>query len=198
MSKVLFYLSFINAILLFGVGETQAQASIGLKGGLNMSSLNGLDPVNFDSKYKTGYHLGAFANIHFGKKLSIQPELIYSTQGGSIDNGLQVQDIEMDYFNVPVMLRYSGSAGFYLEAGPQFGFSSGEVDWKDLDGSMKKSDLSICGGIGYLGSLLPVGAGLRYNYGIATSGEITNATEENSDFKNGVFQLSIYWRIFGK
>jgi len=198
MSKVYFYLSLFSAFLLIGVSEIQAQASVGLKGGLNMSSLNGLDPVHFDSNYKTGYHLGAFANIHFGKKISLQPELIYSTQGGSIDNGLQVQDIEMDYFNVPVMLRYGGSAGFYIEAGPQFGFSSGEVDWKDLDGSLKKSDLSICGGIGYLGSLLPIGAGLRYNYGVATSGEITNATEENSDFKNGVFQLSIYWRIFGK
>ena len=198
MKKTAIYLTFLFFALLITFYKSFAQAGIGLKGGLNMSSLNGLDPANFDSNHKTGYHFGAFVNVHLGKKLALQPELVYSTQGGSIDNGLQVQDVDMNYFNVPVMFRYGGSAGFYLEAGPQFGFSSVEVDWNDLDGSLKKSDFSMCGGIGYLGSLLPIGAGLRYNHGISTSGDINRSTDENSDFNNGVFQLSIYWRIFGK
>ena len=198
MKQTAFSLAFLCMVFLAVSAKSIAQASVGLKGGLNMSSLNGLDAANFDSKFKTGYHLGGFVNIHLGKKLAIQPELMYSTQGGSIDNGLQVQDIDMNYFNIPVMFRFSGSSGFFLEAGPQFGFSAGEADWEDIDGSLKKADFSMCGGIGYLGRVLPLGLGLRYNHGISTSGDINSNTDENSDFKNGVFQLSIYWRLFGK
>lgn len=176
---------------------SHSQISIGLKGGMNLSSLKGANFNSIDFEYKTGYHGGVYGNIHLGKKIGIQSEILYSTQGGSVDDGLQAGDIDLNYLNVPLMLRYSGKSGFYLEAGPQFGFRTNEVDFGDFSGTVNQSDLSICGGVGYMG-IFPFGAGLRYNLGLSKTGELDTSEVMGADLKNGVFQLSIYWQLFGK
>lgn len=174
-----------------------SQVSFGLKAGMNLSSLKGVNFNSIDFDYKTGYHGGVYGNIHLGKKIRLQPEILYSTQGGSVDDGLQAGDIDLNYINVPVMLRYAGKSGFYVEAGPQFGLRTNEVDFKNFSGTVNQSDLSICGGFGYMG-IFPFGAGLRYNLGISKTGEMDTSDAMGTDLKNGVFQLSVFWRLFGK
>lgn len=60
---------------------TYAQhASFGLKGGVNLSNIWVQD--NKSSDYITGFHAGGLAHIHLSRNWALQPELLYSTQGG--------------------------------------------------------------------------------------------------------------------
>lgn len=75
-----------NLILLFTLiiftGSTvNAQEFIyfGVKGGLNLTTMNSR---NFsDNNGRTGYHLGLLVEIPLGNRFSLQPEILYSTQG---------------------------------------------------------------------------------------------------------------------
>ena len=54
---------------------------IGIKGGLNFSELK---IPNISTSHKTGYHLGAYSLLKFGK-IGIQQEFILSKQGSKVD-----------------------------------------------------------------------------------------------------------------
>lgn len=197
MKKPHFFKITTLAMVLFTTMALQAQVSVGAKGGLNVSNLNGLDVDNYDSKALVGFHLGGFVTFNLGRNFAIQPELVYSTQGGTIESGNISQDMKLNYFNIPVMVKLLTRNGFYVEAGPQLGFRTGELDFDNVDASIENSDFSICGGLGFQPTKSPFGIGLRYNAGMGTTGELDNPALDDADFKNGVFQVSLYWRLFG-
>jgi len=77
----------ILVLLIFSTGVVSAQKfKYGVKAGLNISSLRAdyLDETN--AKSKTGFHSGVFVEYTFSENFSIQPELLYSTQGGDSDS----------------------------------------------------------------------------------------------------------------
>ncbi|MCU0334771.1 MAG: PorT family protein [Chitinophagaceae bacterium] len=176
-----------------------AQISVGAKGGLNVSNLSGIDNVNnFKAKALVGFHVGGFVTFNLGRHFAIQPELLYSTQGAKLENA--TDDLKLNYFNIPVMVKLLTKKGFYVEAGPQLGFRVGDVDFSSgtsVNNSVKNSDLSGCFGLGFQPTKSPFGIGARYNVGLGKAGEFTGASVNNADYKNGVFQLSLYWRLFG-
>lgn len=101
--------------------ESKKKSIAGIKGGYNLSS------VSFDGNSETsqlhGFHLGIYGESFIGKNVSIQPEIIYSQQGYKIiDNGTTYTQ-ELDYINIPLLLKFYPVKSFFLEAGPQFGFS---------------------------------------------------------------------------
>jgi Outer membrane protein beta-barrel domain len=199
MQKTFFLkITAIAATLLLSI-VSFAQISVGAKGGLNVSNLSGVDETNYDTKALVGFHVGGFVTFNLGRNFAIQPELVYSTQGGTIESGSATEDLKLNYFNIPVMVKFMTNNGFYLEAGPQLGFNTGDLDFDNVEASVESSDFSICGGLGFQPTKSPFGIGARYNAGMGTTGEIDfdNASVDNADFKNGVFQLSIYWRLFG-
>ena len=53
------------------------------------------------------------------KKLSIQPELLYTRQGSEVENTLK---IKIDYLAIPILVKYYFSEKLSLEAGPQMSF----------------------------------------------------------------------------
>ena len=72
--------------------NVQAQlVKFGIKAGLNYANQNGtaitVDNTNYTTDAITSYHAGLVAEISLIKGFSIQPELIYSTQGATY-NGL--------------------------------------------------------------------------------------------------------------
>lgn len=171
---------------------SQAQISIGAKGGLNISTLNGFQDLNANSL--TGFHLGAYMGINLGRNFALQPEALFSTQGAKIDD----QTVNLNYLNIPVMVRFLTTSGIFLEAGPQFGFTVNEVDLTgSLNDQFNNSDLSMCGGLGFIGKNQGFGIGARYNVGLSKVGEISGTSISENNFKNGVFQLSLYMRLFG-
>jgi hypothetical protein len=78
MKKILFVM-----LLCFGMNTVNAQMlKFGLKAGANFSTLEG-DGV--DGSTYTSFHFGAVAEISLLENLSLQPELLYSSQGTKVD-----------------------------------------------------------------------------------------------------------------
>ena len=160
--------------------------NFGIKGGLNLASLTG-DVSDLDSR--TSIHIGAMAEIEVSEVFSVQPELLFSSQGAK-DSEFD-EELRLNYLNLPIMAKFYPTSGLSIEAGPQVGvllsaqseFDGEEVDVKD---AISDLDLGLNFGLGYkLDNGLNFG--MRYNVGVS------NVSDEDSDFKvrNGVFQLSV-------
>jgi hypothetical protein len=199
MLKTIFFRTTAIAAFTFFTIHAQSQISVGAKGGLNVSNLSGIDETNYETKALVGFHVGGFVTFNLGRNFAIQPELLYSTQGGTIENSGFTEDLKLNYFNIPVMVKFMTNKGFYIEAGPQLGFKTGDLDFDNFESSVEGSDFSICGGLGFQPTKSAFGIGARYNAGMGTTGQVDfdNPSLDNADFKNGVFQLSLYWRLFG-
>ena len=97
---------------------------------------------------------------------------------------------------MPVLLKFRSAGGFYLEAGPQIGFKTGNSN-ASVDSLAKNTDFSIAGGIGYH-IKIGVGIGARYTAGHSKVGDFKPANGIDPDYKNSVFQLSIFYTLFNK
>jgi opacity protein-like surface antigen len=185
-------------MLVLMITGAYAQAQIGLKAGINISTLGGEDAKEFDDalKSKLGYHIGAVASFGLTESVFLQPELLFSLQGTGFD---AEEDVtwNISYINIPVMAKVFLTEGLNLQFGPQFGINLSNkikiedetLDWNDVPG-IKTNKLDIAAGLG-LGYDMPMGLNfnVRYNYGL------TNIFQEveGEQFKlnNQTFQLSI-------
>ncbi|WP_410877791.1 porin family protein [Myroides sp. DW712] len=183
MKKITMSLLAIFAFSAVTVAQTP-DIKLGAKAGLNMSNLSGAD----NTKSKTGFHVGALAEIFINEKFSVQPEVLYSSQGAK-GKGSDSAKFNLDYINVPIMAKYYVMDGLSVQAGPQIGFNvkaeAGDVDVKDLINTV---DFGLNFGAGYE---LPMGVffDARYDLGL------TKVYKEGKSIKNGVFQLSVGYKF---
>ncbi len=176
----------------------QAQEfSVGPKVGYNNAKLEGKSFSAFhDNNSINGYHVGLFTEIRFNK-FAIQPEVYYSSEGGkwkaSLDNATIEHDFNLDYVNVPLMLKYYLTNSLAIEAGPQAGFlTASKMSFSDLDpDSPKFNDFNFSVNVG-LSLNLPLNLMLsaRYNAGLT---DVTDHPEV--DWKNRVMQLSLGYKF---
>jgi Outer membrane protein beta-barrel domain len=170
---------------------------IGAKAGANISNFTGTGKwQNVKTKSLVGYHFGGFVSFFLGNNYAIQPEVLFSSQGAKFESAGQTTNQKIYYVNVPILLKYRTVSGFYIEAGPQIGFKTGQSN-SSADSIAKSMDLSVAGGIGYH-SKTGLGAGVRYTAGISKVGDFTAANGINPDYKNGVLQLSVFYTLFNK
>ncbi|OUR91064.1 hypothetical protein A9Q87_11345 [Flavobacteriales bacterium 34_180_T64] len=171
----------VAVVAVFGFSNANAQeVKFGAKAGVNFATLGGDDTDGIEST--TSFHVGGVANIGVSDKFSVQPEIVYSSQGAS-EGGF---DLKLDYINVPIMAKYEVADGFSLEAGPQIGFlMSADFEGTDVKDSFKSTDFSAGLGLAYeMESGLNFAA--RYNLGLGNIAE-----EDEGDLKNNVFQISV-------
>ena len=91
---------FILSIILLSAYSVNAQTfKFGLKGGANFSSLEG---DNIESSKYTSFHFGGLVEISLLENLSVQPELLYSSQGAKFDEAA-VEDINYNYITVNLL-----------------------------------------------------------------------------------------------
>jgi Outer membrane protein beta-barrel domain len=171
---------FLSSLLfLLFCPSSQAQLlKMGIKAGANYANFTGSD---LQTDAITSYHAGLSAQVKLGDKFSLQPELIYSTQGASYKNVLEEVKAELGYLSVPVLARIHLGKTFSLDFGPQFSFLlSKEVDF---DTDVNEFDFAAAGGltVNVTEKLFVQG---RYIAGLT---EIS----KNADVKNSVGQLSI-------
>jgi len=180
-----------------------AQFQFGVKGGVNFSNVNGdgLDGVSTSSL--TGFNAGVYFKLPLAHHLAIQPELVYSGQGFKIsESGITATQHE-NYFNVPVLLKYT-YAGLFLETGPQFGFlmSANEKvqgTSEDNKSGFNSSDIAWVFGVGFKIPTTPVSIDARYNLGIsniANNSDNSGGGSSSGSVHNGVFQLGLMISLF--
>lgn len=174
---------------------------LGAKAGVNFANLS-----NSNGDMKTAFHVGVLAEVFINEKFSVQPELLYSSQGTSLKEEFLGGSIDvktnLDYINIPIMAKYYLMDGLSVQAGPQVGFlvkaegkSGGET--QDIKDSFQSVDFGINLGAGYE---LPMGVffDARYNLGLSK----VNKKIEDEDFgiqpkdiKNGVIQISVGYKF---
>jgi hypothetical protein len=215
----------LTIALALGVGAN-AQIKYGVKAGLNLSSLStvessagGISVNTLESDGLTaGFHVGGFVNFSFGGIIGLQPELLFSIQGGKqkapstlgTPVGDPSVDITFDYINVPVLLDIKPLPGLSILVGPQIGFNiyksatnEGEtISGSDFDVITNGSDgfngIDFAAVIGaqytFIGHLV---LGARYNIGLTnTFSQTVNSSGINVDvtgWKNNVLQVSLGW-----
>ncbi len=168
------------------VSTSHAQVTnLGIKAGINMASVEISGATDYDTRL--GLHLGALAHVHISKRLAIQPEVVFSMQGGESGS----VTLKLNYLNIPVLVQYMVNDGFRVETGPQIGFllsaksKMGEVE-VDVDDEISSIDLSWVFGVGYL---FPQGLGIdtRINIGINNISDIDAFKAHNQVFQVGLF-----------
>lgn len=151
-------------------------------------------------------HIGGFAEFNISKKVSFQPELLYSMQGSKFSQAIALNQtvyntnntFKLSYINIPLMVKYYPQEKFYFEAGPQIGFltsaklevevSNYGTNTQDAKELFESLDFGLNFGLGY-NFTKRITSNLRYNLGLAN---IAN-TESGDDttINNRVFSVSL-------
>lgn len=186
--------AFVLTFLVSFAVVAQDAPKFGLKGGLNVSTLN--YDNNTDADWRTGFHLGGLAHIHLTPSFSLQPEVYYSSQGAKLPyNASDKLNLNLSYINVPFLLQYNFANGFRLQGGPQIGFLVGvsdkvndtELNIRNTD-DYKAVDISVPLGLSYLG-YSGFGVDTRFNIGLTNVNKTDLGKAKNSVFQIGVFYL---------
>lgn len=163
------------AILVTVSISARAQFDVGIKGGVNFSSINA---DQLSKSTKTGYQAGVFLRV--GSAFYLQPEAYVASTGGnfsSTNNGTDYTgSVRFTTLNVPLLLGHefgSPSTNFRLMVGPVYSynlsknesFSQNFTDAYHDFGNYKNSTLGYQVGAGV--DILGITADLRYEGGLS-------------------------------
>ncbi|GAB5399601.1 MAG: porin family protein [Aureisphaera sp.] len=173
----------VIAVLISSVTFSQG-LDLGIKAGVNFASIT--DASGLDNR--TGFVIGAFAGVKLGDKLGIQGDLLYSQQGAEAD----VDKIDLNYVNIPVVLKYFVTENLHIHAGPQFGFVVDD-NIKDVFANVAEAETADVSGVVGAGIDLPMGIRLdgRYNFGLSDVIKSTSSDVNIESGKNSVITLSV-------
>ncbi len=170
-----------------------AQTTFGLTAGLNAATISFEDEEDIDGvdkQARLGLVAGAFARIPVTPMLSVQPEILYSQRG--VKQSIEENDLgiegsfttEIDYIEVPLMLRYAIPATatgleIGLEAGPSFGYRlnagvSCSGDFEDAGCELDEeaedeiSTFDVGAAVGASVGAGPFSVALRYTHGFTS------------------------------
>jgi opacity protein-like surface antigen len=182
MKKTILFTVLLVAISM----NMQAQlVKFGIKGGVNYANQNGSDitvnGTNYQTDAITSYHAGLIAEIKLVDSFSIQPELLYSTQGATYKNAFEEFRNELGYLSIPVLAKINLNKFVSLELGPQASFLLSErnnFDVKDAN----TFDFAVVGG---LGLNITKNLFIQGRYGLG----LTDASKD-AQVKNSVVQVS--------
>ena len=191
--KAKFFLPLLAA--LFMSSALMAQFHIGIKGGSNITKIDG---HSFKDKFEYGYHIGGFAEIGLGEKMGIQPEVLFNQYSTTLDSNYNhiYQDVftsgqskvKLNYLSIPIILNYKLIGNFLsLQAGPQFSILMKQDKNLLQNGAdaFKKGDFSMLGGVQFKLSAIRVTG--RYVVGLNNISDIDNKDQ----WKSQGFQVSL-------
>ena len=191
--KAKFFLPLLAA--LFMSSALMAQFHIGIKGGSNITKIDG---HSFKDKFGYGYHIGGFAEIGLGEKMGIQPEVLFNQYSTTLDSNYNhiYQDVftsgqskvKLNYLSIPILLNYKLIGNFLsLQAGPQFSVLMRQDKNLLQNGAdaFKKGDFAMLGGVQLKLSAIRITG--RYAIGLNNISDIDNKDQ----WKSQGFQVSL-------
>ncbi|MTI29251.1 porin family protein, partial [Xanthovirga aplysinae] len=196
----------IAALVILSVSSTFAQeVSVGLRGGVNFSTLQGKDVEGLD--YATGLDIALPVELSFSKNFALQPELHFIQKGAAIKYEAEGVENEIrafqNYLELPILLK--GKIGNdkisgYAIAGPTLGYAlsqrgvliEGDDKTSDsVDFTDEQNRFEIGANFG-LGAELQAGLGkvvVDARYGLGLSGLTKSddlAEGVNNEFNSGI------------
>lgn len=168
------------------VGTASAQTfNIGIKGGLNLPTINVSNNQSHD--IKPSFHFGLLGHIHMADHFALQPEVVFSAQGTKYGNG---QKLDLNYVNFPLLFQYMFDNGFRLQAGPQLGFLvSARANGENVKDNYKGVEVGLGIGASYVHPPSGFGVDARYNHGLSNINNNEAIDSYNRGFQLGVFYV---------
>lgn len=172
---------------------SQSKTLMGIKAGANYSTITN---ANFDAKM--GVYAGLFLNIQFSDFYALQPEVVYSNQGGT-SKLLGDEDVDIHYIALSVVNK------FFVMNDHRFHFLAGvglDLDLDDnivsfanngFDDNIFFMDMTVFGGLGYqfdMGLIIEA----RYKRGLIGV-FIDEFFEYDSDHYNSLFQFGMAYKF---
>jgi hypothetical protein len=182
------------AILMAACISASAQFSLGVKGGVNYSTINS---NNLKNSSVAGYQLGAFAR--FGGAFYLQPEVYVSSTGGHFesDDNDYSGNVRFTNLNVPVLLgaRFGPkNLNFRIMAGPIYTSVLSQSQSISQNFSIAYNDFGH-----YRNSTLGYQAGFGVDIGAITADlrYEGNLTDINSDYgqRQDLWALSVGFKF---
>lgn len=181
-----------------GSNAQSMAVSFGLKGGVNLATINGSIK---SPESRVSFHAGVMAEFPVAEIFSLQVEALYSGQGAEFEyegSDGDKAELQLDYINVPVLAKFYLFKGFSLEAGPQFSFLlNDEIDSNpnSNDGDaptqfrddLKTFEFGVAGGLTFQTDL-GLFATARYIQGITDIADDMNV-------QNAVFQIGLGYKF---
>jgi hypothetical protein len=191
-------LSLLIMAVAFGTMGFAQGFHIGIKGGTNLSKIEGR---SFNQEFRYGYTAGIFSEININKHWGIQPEVLWNQSNtrttGEFKNIYHpslsdVKDVKLNYLSVPLLASYRPVKFFTIQAGPQFGILINRKQNLLDNGrnAFKNGDLSLLGGVQFNIGGLKIGG--RYTISLL---DIKNLGGGET-WRNHGFQLYAGLRIF--
>lgn len=202
----------LTFVLIFASSMIFAQLTLGPKIGYNTSKLS-VDQSDISTSLKNSFQFGIFARI--GKKLYLQPEINWLTQGGvfkqpSLSGGISPfeQEVNLKTVQIPVLIGYKiinpKLINIRILAGPVASIVADKTienkvdNWiapiEDADINDMIWSLQVGAGVDVLMFTLDV----RYNIGL--NKVINNITVDGKQVtfasKVSGFNVSLGWKIF--
>ena len=170
---------------------------LGLKGGANLYKIQGR---SFSEQFNYGYNAGAFAEINFGKRWGIQPEVLWNQSQTRTTSDFHtiyrtsandLMNVKLNYLSIPLLASYRPVKFLTFQTGPQFGIliNRDQNLFRNGQNAFKSGDVSLLGGL-----QLNIGGfklGGRYSIGVNNINNLNNA----DTWKNHGFQLYAGFRI---
>ncbi len=188
MKRIITSLSFI-ALFLISSSVFAQGIGIGIKAGANFANQKITD---LSTESRTSFHGGAYLTLAFSEKWAIQPEILFSSQGSEIPDLNEIA--QLDYFSIPILLRWKPIGVLSFHAGPQFSTLLSAVDKSgdSIKDNFKNSEFGLAAGA-TLHLPLGINGGLRYVWGFTDVADLADDTS----VKNKTIQIFVGWTIFG-
>jgi len=212
------------AILFLSVVEAQAQFNrklifVGVRAGANFSQLktndvnvtrpgsSALDFLRNNATNRTGYVVGAYARI--GRKFYLQPELLLSSKGGTIEilkNGVTQPvnvDVKFSQIDIPILigmkigpLRINAGpmASLNVTQGAALGDALKTYTSQNINKTIEQATFGYQAGVGL--SIRSFNIDLRYESGLSDISKLNLQNNAQFSSKVSLWQLTAGFTLF--
>lgn len=182
------------AAIIFFSTSTFAQFHIGIKGGANVSKIDG---ISFKDQFNYGYQFGGFMEIGLGKNFGIQPEVLFNQTNTRLDSNYRSiyqnvlnpsnVNIKLNYLAIPLLVNYKIFSLLSLQAGPQYSIliDQSKTLMQNGKNAFSNGDFSLVGGAQLNFSKFRVSG--RYVVGLNNINQIDNKDQ----WKNESIQVAL-------
>jgi hypothetical protein len=193
------------AVVLAACGTAAAQGlQPGVRGGMNLSSL-ATEGTSGDVpfRWRSGFVGGGFLVWPIASWLDVQPEVLYTSRGATVEQFGITSRMLLEYLEVPVLARYTmpafGNSRFFVAGGPSLALRlrartrasfSGATEEIDISDDVKRRDVGVVAAAGLETASFVVDG--RYTFGFTN---LDNDTGTAVKFTNRTVSLSLGFKF---